>query len=225
MSRRGCRLPAHASGFDPTAPQSAAVLTAGEGRRRATEAAAPPPTPSAALGGTAGVALDGRGCLQLVRRALELRAPRVVSGRFHIFCGRFGWDLPTCSACSCQSEITERKRPGQAAATLGAARDSGLPRPELRRLAATAEREFARARVAAPEVSSLAAAWRRRSGGGTSGASSQQLNRRDADADAEVAADAEVTAGRSARRRVRSRARRRERAAKRLSAAAAVSID
>jgi hypothetical protein len=50
-----------------------------------------------------------------------------VGGRFSTFyAGRFDWDLPICSACS-GHEITEWKRPGQDAPSLGRGFRSALP--------------------------------------------------------------------------------------------------
>jgi hypothetical protein len=69
-------------------------------------------------------------CAQV--KGLGMMAHEAVSGRFHILCGRFDWDLPMCCVflsfrCSChrklvvRAEMTEWKRPGQAAQVPSAA--------------------------------------------------------------------------------------------------------
>jgi hypothetical protein len=44
--------------------------------------------------------------LLLEREQAASAASAEVSGRLHIVCGRFDWDWPICSACSCH-EMTE----------------------------------------------------------------------------------------------------------------------
>eukprot|EP01049_Picozoa_sp_SAG25_P010496 SAG25_NODE_1153_length_3771_cov_5.694989_6_plen_131_part_00 len=71
------------------------------------------------------VAVDGRKIM--VQYQERSKIVDLVSGRFHIVvCGRFDWDLPICSACS-GHEITEWKRPGQDAPSLGRGFRSALP--------------------------------------------------------------------------------------------------
>jgi hypothetical protein len=70
-----------------------------------------PSSPSAAAAGPAAAAAAAEQRVTVAEAVAAVSSqPSLVSGRVPIACGRFDWDLPTCSACACHG-IREWKRP------------------------------------------------------------------------------------------------------------------